>query len=499
MGDIKKQSIIGTAYVAVGVLLGFLISAIIFPKVLAPNQIGLISVSIAYSAILAQFGSLGFNHITTRLFPYFRNKSKSHNGFFLIALSVSLIGFLLITTIFLVFKPMLIAHSIDKSPLLAKYINYIIPFTFFTLFFNLFDHYYKVLFNAVIGTLFRDVFKRIFILLAVTIYYFQLTTFHGFFFMYMLAVALPVIIMAILLGLNNELNLKYTKGFINKLLRKEMFSVAFFGILSSTTASFTLQIDRIMVDSLMGLTNTGIYTTAFFFGTLVMIPSHVMLKISSAFTAEAWKNMDLIKIDEIYKKSSLILFIGGAFVFLGLWINLDNIFQILPEDYATGRLVIIFIAGSYLIDALAGASSVILVTSKHYRLLTYIKALFIVLLIVTNLIFIPLWGITGAAFASLLSKAIQHTMIFLILNKSYKFQPYNYRFLVTIALAVLTYAISYYLIPVFSSYIVDIAVRSIIVSIIFWIAIYGLKLSFDINNQMNNWLKKYLGITVNYE
>jgi O-antigen/teichoic acid export membrane protein len=228
-----------------------------------------------------------------------------------------------------------------------------------------------------------------------------------------------------------------------------------------------------------------------------MIPSQVMLKISSAFTAEAWKNNELEKISDIYKKSTLILFIGGAFIFLGLWINLENIFQILPSEYEAGRLVITLIAGSYLIDAMSGASSVILVTSDRYRFLTYIKVLFIGLLIITNLIFIPLWGITGAAVASLVSKFIQQLIIFFVLNRSYTLQPYTIKFVFVGAIVLVAFFTSRYLIPVFPNYLVDIGIRSSLISMVFWLLIYGTKISADINQQINSWLKKYLGITIN--
>lgn len=496
MGEIKKQSIIGTIYTSLGVLLGFLISAVILPRVLSTDQIGLISILLAYSAIFAQFGSLGFNHITTRLFPYFRDKENNHNGFFLIAILVSIVGFLIIIGVFFIIKPFILSGSIDKSPLLHDYIIYIIPLTFFTLFFNLFDHYNKVLFNATRGTLFKEVYKRLFILVSVAFYYFNLVSFSNFILIYVFANALPAMIMYYLLANSGEVSLHYSNDFIKKDFRREMVSVAFFGILSSTTASFTLQIDRIMVERFLGLSDTGIYATAFYFGTLVMLPSHVMLKISSAYIAEAWKKNDIAKVADIYKKSCNVLYIGGLFVFLGLWINIDNIFQILPDKFEAGSLALLLIAGSFLVDALTGASHVIMVTSKHFKYFTYIKLLLIALLIITNLIFIPIWGITGAAFASLLSKFIQHLVKYVVLYRFYKFQPYGFNFILATILAIAVYLGSYYLIPQFDNYIWDIIIRSGIVSILFWALIYVFKVSQDVNEQIDSWLKKYLGINV---
>ena len=73
MGEIQKQAIKGTIFNYLGIVLGFLYVGIFFPRLLTTEQIGLLSVLVAYATIAAQFSSLGFNAVTTRLFSYFRN------------------------------------------------------------------------------------------------------------------------------------------------------------------------------------------------------------------------------------------------------------------------------------------------------------------------------------------------------------------------------------------------------------------------------------------
>ena len=93
MGIIQKQAIRGTIYSYIGVGVGFLITGILFPKFLDLEVIGLLSLLVAYSVIFSQLGSLGFGGVINRLFPYFRDKESGHQGFLVIALGISLIGF----------------------------------------------------------------------------------------------------------------------------------------------------------------------------------------------------------------------------------------------------------------------------------------------------------------------------------------------------------------------------------------------------------------------
>jgi O-antigen/teichoic acid export membrane protein len=73
-----------------------------------------------------------------------------------------------------------------------------------------------------------------------------------------------------------------------------------------------------MVDHYLGLSQAGVYTISFFFGTLVIIPARTMGKITSVVIADAWKSDDKKTILDIYKKSTLSLPVAGTLVFIGL-------------------------------------------------------------------------------------------------------------------------------------------------------------------------------------
>lgn len=93
MGHIKSQTIKGSIFSYLGVILGFAISGLLLPRILTTGENGLLKLLIAWSALFAQFGTLGFAHATGRLFSVFRDEKSNHHGFFALSAIVSLAGF----------------------------------------------------------------------------------------------------------------------------------------------------------------------------------------------------------------------------------------------------------------------------------------------------------------------------------------------------------------------------------------------------------------------
>ena len=488
MGEIQKQSIRGTVFIYAGAIIGFVISGLLFPRFLTTEQIGLIAVLVSYSAIFAQLSSLGFVSATTRMFPFFRDDKNRHNGFLFLGNSTTFIGFLVVSIGFFFLKPYLIDKE-TSSPLLLQYSFLIYPLAFLTVFFNFHDHYNKVLFNASRGLLLKEFILRVAIVLLIVFLVIKLIDFKLFVYLYVLCYAVPLVLIIILLLKDNQLSYLPKKGFIDKDLIKPLISVSFYGILISATGQITINIDRIMVESYLGLDNAGIYTTCFFFGTIVILPSRAILKISSAYIADAFKNKNLPMVYDIYHKTSINQFVVGILLFIGIWVNEKNIFEILGFDFLPGKWVVFFIGLAFLLDMLSGASAWIIGNSDQYRMQALFMLIMIALVVVTNIIFIPLMGIVGAALASFLSKLLFHIIKFIYIWKRFDMQPYNFKFVSVGLIAVASYYAGYFL-PQQTNYLMDIAIRSIVTGLLFSVLIYLFNISEELSLAANNLAKR---------
>ncbi len=266
-----------------------------------------------------------------------------------------------------------------------------------------------------------------------------------------------------------------------------MINVSAFSILAGFGSSIVFNIDKIIVNQMIDLGSTGVYTIAFFFGTLVIIPSRPLLKISGTIIAESWKSNNLNEISKIYSKSCLNQFIIGGLLFIGIWANIENIMQILGPEYYNGKWVIFFIGLGYLIDMMTGANSQIISFSRHYKIMLLFVVALIILVVVNNLIFIPIWGITGAAIASAFSMFLNNLMRYIYLFRKYKFQPFNYKFLLVALFLAVAYFVSLFIPEL--KLIPDIAMRSICITAIYTI----LTVAFGVSEDVNFIMKRILG------
>ena len=182
-----------------------------------------------------------------------------------------------------------------------------------------------------------------------------------------------------------------------------MVSVGFFGLLNSFGTIAVLQIDTIMLNAFMNADAVGVYAITFYFGTLVLIPSKALNRIAPPLIAKAFKENDFETIKDIYHKSTGNLFLIGMFLLLGLAVNIENIFNIIPKSYEDGKYVILLIGLANLVKMGSGSNDSVITYSKHYKMTTSFLVLLLFLVTGFNLLFIPLYGITGAALASLVA------------------------------------------------------------------------------------------------
>jgi O-antigen/teichoic acid export membrane protein len=269
-----------------------------------------------------------------------------------------------------------------------------------------------------------------------------------------------------------------------------MISVGLFSILTGLGSNIVFNIDKILINQMLGLSQTGVYTIAFFFGTLVIIPSRTLLRISGTLIADAFKRKDLGYIADIYRRSCLNQFIIGAFLFGGIWINIDNILVILGPDYEGAKWVVFFIGLGYLVDMMTGANAQIIAFSKHYRVALYFILILIILVVATMFILVPLWGITGAAIAIAASITANNFMRFLFLKLKYNMQPFDRKILVAGFVFVFSVLVSN-LIPQVQL-LPDIFLRSTLFTIIFAALTVGLKISEDVEQMKIKWINKLL-------
>ena len=488
MGIIQQQTIKGTIYSYLGVFVGAISINIIQPHALTTEQIGLTGILISFSTMFAQFSTLGFSG-TSRYFPYFRSEENKHHGYLFLFCLIALIGTVLFTVALYLFKSDIISEDSQKSPLFEEYFWYFIPLIFFTVYFNVFDLYARLLYNSISGKILREFTKRLLIMLVILLIYFKLVSFNWFMILWLVANIVPTLILAGRLVVNKQFFFKPDFKFLEKDMKRKLTNISLLGMLTGSLPIIVENIDKYIINQKYGLSDTGIYTIAFFFATIITLPSRSLSGIATTVVAESWKSNDTENIKMVYKKSCINQLIAALFLFIIIWANVDNFFTFLPQ-YKTGKYVVLFIGIGNLIDSATGVNSIILNTSKYYKYdgLFYLPVICITIL--GNLWLTPIYGLAGAAIATAFAFLCFNVFRYVFIYRMFKMQPFTLKNLYTLAVGLLVYALSVYLIPQGENYIIDTFIRTGFITLLYWVSIYSIKASDDINLLFKGYIVK---------
>ena len=134
-----------------------------------------------------------------------------------------------------------------------------------------------------------------------------------------------------------------------------------------------------------------------------------------------------------------------------------------------------------------GNNNAIIFNSDYYRVVLFFGVLLATLAVVFNMILIPIYGIEGSAFATFLAIVIYNTLKLIFVKMKLKMQPFSFTTIkVLILLTVLSFG--FYYVEFSFHPMVNIILKSILLSLLYLFLVYNFKFSKDINDQ----LKKYL-------
>lgn len=484
MGVVQRQTIKSAIYAYSGTLIGFVTVGILFPIYLSTSEIGVLNLVNRWSMIIMQIGTLGFPAAMVKFFPYFRNKERKHHGFLFLTLFIGLIGYILISGILFIFNADIIENEKDKSPLFSQYFNYIYLITFFYLFFYLLDIYSRVIYQSSAAVLLREFVQRVMVICLMCCVVAGLFGFNVFIILYFTILCLPTIFLFMFLWIKNEIHLTPNFEIFRTDYRKPILQRSLFGLISGLGLNGLLSIDAIMLNEFEGEANTGIYTTIFYFASLILIPARAYGRLAANIVAECIKDNDMNRLKKVYHSSCLNQFIIGIVLFTILMVNADNIFTFLKPEYRAGYYIILIIGLGNLFEMATGVNHSIIDNSKHYRFGTYFVGILIICTIGFNLLLVPSMGINGIALGTALAMVIYNLVKTIFIYIHYKLWPFSLKFIAIILFSTLL-IIGFYFIPNFQNVYINTGFKTSISLLLLLAFVYFGNISEEINIQFN--------------
>lgn len=499
MGIIAKQSIRGTIVTYLGVAVGFLTTFFVITRFLTAEEIGLARVLIDAATLFIGLAQLGTSASTLRFYPYFVNNQQSdinnqtsdnEHGFFFWTLLVPMIGFLLVSLLFIICYAPLSQWFSEKSPLFVNYYYLVLPLAFFMLYQTVFETNANVRMQIVVPRAVRELFTRVGLLVVYLLYAFDVLTMDGFVWSLVGVYALAALCNAAYLFSLGNVSLKPDIAFLRQnkpLVRKYLYYTGFV-ILATVVSILAPTLSSFFITAEMGLSFTGIFAIATYIAMMVSIPYRSLTAIASPQLSMAIKNNDNNEAGSLIAQVSGTLLLIGGLILATIWVNIDLIFAILPngETYAVARRTVLMLGIGQLSVATFQFVYSALSYSRNYPLSLLFSFVLTALSLILNNLFIPRWGIDGAALATLISQVSYYLLGIIAVRFTLGFRIITRRHLLTIVLLILLFAANWLalrFIPISNIWLSSI-VRSLLIILTAWLA-YRWQISPELNEQLH--------------
>jgi O-antigen/teichoic acid export membrane protein len=261
-------------------------------------------------------------------------------------------------------------------------------------------------------------------------------------------------------------------------------------------------LNTFFVSGKLGLAVAGINTIAVYIASIVEIPYRSLAAISRPHISQGIKDNNMLEVNNMTKNVSLHQFMASMFIFFLIWINIDLVYALIPNGnvYDEAKFVVLILSAVKIINTSLNVGATVLSYSKYY----YYSLLFTVILTATaiymNIKLIPVWGMEGAALASLISYIVYYTFLLTFVNWKIKVSPLSMKELYTVIIILSLFTIDWLLQTYMSKHLIsmfgveligkilDSVVRTSLLSVLGIVIIYKSKISKQVNDIIDKFL-----------
>jgi len=509
MGLVKKDAYKNTVISYGGMIIAYINTVMLFTISCTASEYGFYNLIISISVLYSLAASMGVPSILAKYFPVYRTDDKKHNGFIHWSAGLALLGFLVATVLFVVFKPLiteaytetakhLAADKFKKPdavrtvPFLVEYYYYLIPLSFFVLTFNYLEMTGRVIYRTIYSNFLQNVLLRLITTVMLLMMIAGWMNFDAFVVVYIAANGLISLLLLISIIATKNYSYRLDHHRFKAINKREVLGFGIFTMVSSSIYVLLQKVDTLMLSSMAGDDVQGVYSWYFNIAIVISVPAQALSRTTYAIVADAWKANNRDNIKDVYYKTSIIQMVIGCLLFIGIIVNRENLYAIAHnKEFTDPKYFTLFlvIGLGFLVDITGGLNTYIITTSHKYRLITFLIIFAAIFCIGLNYILIPKYYGLGAAISYLLTTFGINLCTWFYLKYRFNMQPFNYKHLLVIVISVAGWAAGRYLWRM-PNVVLDIAVRSAITALVYGVLAYFFKISVDINEKVDATLKK---------
>lgn len=482
MGIVLNQSFKNTLITYIGFGIGAVNVLFLFTNFLSEDYVGLITFILSTANILMPLMAFGTHNTIVKFYSSYKTK-QSQNSFLMLMVFLPLLIVIPFGLIGVFAYKSIGEWLSNENALILDYVwlIYIVAIAF--AYFEVFYAWAKVQMKTVFGNFMREVFHRLGTTVLLVCFYYKLITVEELIYGVTGVYILRMLIMKLYAYSLKAPTLRiYRIGNLSNVLKYSSLI-----IIAGSIANIILEIDKFMIGYYVPIENVAYYGVAIYIAMVINVPYRSLHQIASPITAKLLNENNKMELGVFYRKSSINLFIISGFIFLLIVLNINQMYKLIPENYSEGLLVVFLISFAKLLDSLLGNNNAILFNSDHYRVVLAQGVFLTIITIGMNMILIPKYGINGAAIASFICMLVYNIVKITYVYRKFNMQPFTVDTVKTFVLILVSLGIFYYWDFPFHP-LINIALKSVLITIFYVAMSYYLDLSKDINKLMDKYL-----------
>lgn len=412
----------------IGIFLG-IINQFLLGRTLGPENFGLFNLGLIVIVILLPFATLGLSSAIRQFIPHYIgiNRNDKVKGGIYFLLIFSLITGILFSVLLFFFSP-IIAVNIFHNENLVNVIKLLcIAFPFYIFFYvgtNISQAFKISKYKLYLNTLVLKITSIVIFIMFLIFGYKLIGAIIG----YIAGMALVAIAYVYLIFKKFIPSLHCDKR--EKHVKMELFSIGWPLFFAGFSYLFIEYTDKIMLGIYMNASDVGIYSAAFSIASLALfiLPSFEYIFLPTI--AEFYGKKDFTSIKEMFRSISKWVFLLTFPIILYVALFSKNtIFFIYGSEYISGSTVLIILLFGIAMNGLTGMTGHVLVGIRKTKLNLIAEILGAATNVTLNIIFIPKFGILGAAIGTSISIAVRNLASLGFVYKELKIHPYDKSFI----------------------------------------------------------------------
>lgn len=484
MGIVKNQSIKNTIITFLGFGIGAINALFLYTNFLGKLHYGIVATLLSGANIMMPLMAFGVQNTLIRFFASYKSQ-KEKEEFLTFMLFMPLALIIPLGLGFYLFYDQISHGWITENPTLEPFFWLIPVVGLFMAYFEVFYAWVKVHMQSVIGNLISEVMVRVIVMVLLFAVHFDLIAKDTF--VYCVALAYFAQFLGIMLYAVSVKRPVFR--FVIPPNLKDIIHYSFFIIISGGVAVMLVDFDKVMIAKYLNVGQNALYSVAIFISTVIVVPSRAMNQIVAPITARLMSENKHDELNDLYKKSAINLQVIGGFIMMLIFLNIKELYHLIPSDYGGGVFVVFMIGLCKFYDVLLGNNNAIIVNTKHYRTVLFFGVFTVVLMIVLNMIFIPMYGIEGSAFATLLTVVIYNTIKLIYVVRKMNLYPFTVKTLYSFGILIACFVVFYFWDFPFHT-IINIGLKSVLIAGFYLFLNYKLMISQEVNDVINLVLRK---------